>query len=55
MRRSETMRLSLHNAQQGYQAIKAAWQYAKGQLLDHVIKVCGTAVCHKKAEWKGVE
>ena len=20
-----------------------------------VIKVCGTAVCHKKAEWKGVE
>ena len=21
----------------------------------HVIKVCGTAVCHKKAEWKGVE
>ncbi len=21
----------------------------------HVIKVCGTAVCHKKAEWRGVE
>ena len=21
----------------------------------HVIKVCGTAVCHKKAEWKGSE
>ena len=21
----------------------------------HVIKVCGTAVCHKKAEWKGIE
>ena len=21
----------------------------------HVVKVCGTAVCHKKAEWKGVE
>ena len=21
----------------------------------HVIKVCGTAVCHKKAEWKGAE
>lgn len=21
----------------------------------HVIKICGTAVCHKKAEWKGVE
>ena len=20
-----------------------------------VIKVCGTAVCHKKAEWRGVE
>ena len=20
----------------------------------HVIKVCGTAVCHKKAEWRGV-
>ena len=20
-----------------------------------VVKVCGTAVCHKKAEWKGVE
>lgn len=20
-----------------------------------VIKICGTAVCHKKAEWKGVE
>ena len=20
-----------------------------------VIKVCGTAVCHKKAEWKGAE
>ncbi len=20
-----------------------------------VIKVCGTAVCHKKAEWKGLE
>ena len=20
-----------------------------------VIKVCGTVVCHKKAEWKGVE
>lgn len=33
MRRSETLRLSLHNAQQGYQAIKAAWRYAKGHLL----------------------
>ena len=21
----------------------------------HVVKVCGTAVCHKKAEWIGVE
>ena len=21
----------------------------------HVVKVCGTAVCHKKAEWKGAE
>ena len=21
----------------------------------HVVKVCGTAVCYKKAEWKGVE
>ena len=21
----------------------------------HVIKVCGMAVCHKKAEWKGIE
>ena len=21
----------------------------------HVVKVCGTAVCHKKAEWKGVD
>lgn len=20
-----------------------------------VVKVCGTAVCHKKAEWRGVE
>ena len=20
-----------------------------------VVRVCGTAVCHKKAEWKGVE
>ncbi len=20
-----------------------------------VIKICGTAVCHKKAEWKGAE
>ena len=20
-----------------------------------VVKVCGTAVCHKKAEWKGAE
>ncbi len=20
-----------------------------------VIKICGTAVCHKKAEWKGIE
>lgn len=20
-----------------------------------VVKVCGTAVCHKKAEWKGIE
>lgn len=21
----------------------------------HVIKVCGAAVCHKKAEWRGAE
>ena len=21
----------------------------------HVIKVCGMAVCHKKAEWRGAE
>ena len=21
----------------------------------HVIKFCGTAVCHKKAEWRGAE
>ena len=20
-----------------------------------VVRVCGTAVCHKKAEWKGIE
>ncbi len=37
-------------------AIEDAMALAEGSgYTYHVVKVCGTAVCHKKAEWKGVE
>ena len=37
-------------------AIEDAMERAEGSgYTYHVVKVCGTAVCHKKAEWKGVE
>ena len=37
-------------------AIKDAMALAESSgYTYHVIKVCGTAVCHKQAEWKGAE
>ena len=37
-------------------AIKDAMALAEGSgYTYHVVKVCGSAVCHKKAEWKGAE
>lgn len=37
-------------------AIEDAMALAEGNGYTYqVIKVCGTAVCHKTAEWKGVE
>ena len=37
-------------------AIEDAMELAESSGNTHrVVKVCGTAVCHKKAEWKGIE
>ena len=37
-------------------AIEGAMELAESSgYTYHVIKVFGTAVCHKKAEWKGIE
>ena len=37
-------------------AIEDAMALAEGSgYTYHVVKVCGSAVCHKTAEWKGAE
>ena len=37
-------------------AIEDAMAFAESSGYTYqVIKICGTAVCHKKAEWRGVE